>query len=135
VRTYALEETGETRPLPGWLREDGDATSTVAVTGPSDEEFGELMQQSIIGMARSQEIHYSSAFTYTTDLEALDFDPPEGIGVSFTHADPRGWAAVFTHPTADRLCGLAYGFRRPPGWVPGAILCGRRSAPTGEPGA
>lgn len=132
VRSYALRETGETRPLPAWLL--GDAAETPAATGPSEEEFDELMVRSIRQMAMAQEIHYSSELTYTTDLEALDFDPPQGLGVSFTDAGPRGWAAVFTHPTGDRICGLAYGFRVPPGWRPGAINCGPPSAPVEAPG-
>ncbi|MGD8281333.1 MAG: hypothetical protein PVI31_03935 [Gemmatimonadota bacterium] len=134
VRVYTLTGTGETVPLPGWLQ--GPASGAApAAAGPDAEEFNALMTSSIKRMASAQEIHYSTAFTYTTELDSLDFEPPEGIGVAFTHADRRGWAAVFTHPTADRLCGLAYGFRVPAGWVPGQVSCGERSSPPGEPGA
>jgi hypothetical protein len=134
VRVYPIVDTGGIRPVPTWLQETPGATPTE--TGPTDEEFQELMRESIRGMAMSQEIHYSTAFTYTTALDSLErFDPPEGLGVHFTHATSRGWAAVFTHATADRLCGIAYGAGGPPGWQMGAINCGAPSAPLTPPGA
>ena len=126
VRSYRLTETGATRPPPAWL---GAELSPVAeIPAVDDAELMDLMRQAIMSMARAQEIHYSSAYSYTTRVDSLRFEPPEGIEVSFTHADPRGWAAVFTHPSVDRLCGLAYGSGAPAGWVPGAINCGPSSA-------
>ena len=73
----------------------------------------------------AQEIHYSTEMSYTTEIAALDaFERPEGIGIDFVIGDARGWAAVFTHPSLDRLCALAYGFNIPPGWMPGSVVCG-----------
>jgi hypothetical protein len=134
VRAYGLVETGETRPVPDWLQ-GADSVAVAATPAPDDEELMALMRGAIRSMASAQEIHYSSAYTYTTAIDSLRFEPPEGLGVAFTHAHPRGWAAVFTHPSVDRLCGLAYGADAPPGWVPGAIMCGPRSAAPAAPGS
>lgn len=127
VRSYDLVATGETAPAPEWMRRDPAAAPAVA---PLDEEaFYQLMRQAIIQMASHQEIHYSDHYTYTTALDSLDLEIPEGLVVTFTEAHTRGWAAVFTHPGGDRMCGLGYGAVVPPGWEPGAIDCGPASTP------
>ncbi|MGE0158399.1 MAG: hypothetical protein AB7T31_03250 [Gemmatimonadales bacterium] len=127
VRVYRVAESGTTRPVPAWLV----TTDSVRVSppGPTDAELRDLMRQSIRGMAMAQEIHYSSHLTYTTAIDSLEFERPTDLGISFTHANARGWAAVFTHASVDRLCALAYGFGTPPGWSPGGMLCGPESAP------
>lgn len=133
VRAYRLVDTGEREPVPAWLR--GGSTVAAAEPAPDDEELMRLMVGAIRSMARAQEIHYSTAMSYTTDVEALSaFERPEGLGVAFTRGDPRGWSAVFTHPAVDRVCGLAYGFETPPGWMPGKVVCAPAPAasPAGE---
>jgi hypothetical protein len=127
VRAYRLADTGTRRPVPAWLlAADSVATGTPA---PTDAELRDLMRESIRGMAMAQEMHYSTSFTYTTAMDSLDFERSADLGISFTHANRRGWAAVFTHPSVDRLCALAYGFGTPPGWSPGGVLCGPASVP------
>ena len=121
VRSYRLEDTRETRAVPAWLNE---AESFITMEVPPDPEaLMTLMRESIKQMASRQEIHYASNMTYTTRLDALEFEQPEGLEVDFVIANARGWAAVFTHPGMDRVCGLGYGFVVPPGWVPGMIVC------------
>jgi hypothetical protein len=127
VRAYRVADTGRRVPLPTWLTA-ADSVATAA-PAPTDAELRDLMRESIRGMARAQEIHYSTAFTYTTAMDSLDFERPADLGISFAHADERGWAAVFTHPSVDRLCALAYGFGTPPGWSNGGILCGPAATP------
>ena len=128
VRGYRLNDTGETRPVPGWLQ--GSESTVAGSPAPDQEELLELMNQAIRMMASAQEIYYSRAYTYTTLVDSLSFEQPEGIEIDFTQANARGWAAVFTHSAIDRVCGLAYGFGIPPGWPPGRITCGPPSAPS-----
>jgi hypothetical protein len=125
VHAYGLTDTGVTRQPPSWVVLVDSASITTPT--PTDEELRTLMRESIRDMARAQEMHYSTSFTYTTALDSLDFEPPAELGISFAHANARGWAAVFTHPSIDRLCALAYGFGTPPGWAPGGISCGPAS--------
>lgn len=102
----------------------GDAPASAgSAPAPSDEELMELFLGAIREMARAQEIHYAGNMTYTTRIDSLRWERPEEIEVDFVAADPRGWAGVFTHPSADRICGLGYGNASPPGWRPGAVLC------------
>jgi hypothetical protein len=126
VRAYRIADSGTRRPSPEWLTVDSLAPTPPP---PTDAELRDLMRGSIRGMAVAQEMHYSTSFTYTTAIDSLDFERPPDLGISFTHANARGWAAVFTHASVDRLCALAYGFGTPPGWSPGSIVCGPASAP------
>jgi len=128
VRVYELGETDEVRPVPAWLT---GAESAITMEVPPDpDELMELMRGAIIQMASKQEIYYSTSMTYTTRLDSLEFEQPEGLEVGFVMANARGWAAVFTHPGMDRVCALAYGFVVPPGWAPGRITCAPESTPT-----
>lgn len=121
ARAYELQETVQTRPMPAWLT-GAESIVTLEVL-PDPDELLRLMTASIKQMATRQEIHYSSNMTYTTRLDSLEFEQPEGLEVDFVIANARGWAAVFTHPGMDRVCALGYGFVVPPGWVPGMVIC------------
>lgn len=134
ARAYALGPSGASTAPPSWV-------TGVVAPGPASGESmteDELMAEirsAIKQMASAQEIHYSSNMTYTTDLEALDaFEEPESISVDFVRADARGWAGVFSHASIDRICGLAYGFGTPPGWVPGMVICAQDIVPESPEG-
>jgi hypothetical protein len=127
VRAYAVEETGRRRATPGWL---SAAPPDAGPTPATDEK--EIRAQIAAGLktlASAQEIHYASHSSYTADIDSLGWERPEGMMVDFVNADRRGWVAVFTHPGFDRICGLGYGFTVPPGWPPGAIICGPAATP------
>jgi hypothetical protein len=128
VRAHRLIETEDTAPTPSWLLGEGEVESAAP---PDEEALTDLMRDAIKEMARAQEIHYASNGSYTSDIHSLErFEKPEDIGVDFAVGSARGWAAVFTHPAVDRVCGLAYGFDHPPGWTPGTIVCGPHAATT-----
>lgn len=124
VRAYALVETGEEVRPPAWLTEPAPAAPTEA---PDEAAFTEAIKGALMGMARAQEIHYSTALTYTARLDSLEWERPQDVEVDVVQASPRGWVVVFTHPGLERICGLGYGFTVPPGWSPGAIVCGPTS--------
>lgn len=130
ARVYELAPTGTSVTPPSWLDRTtgGDTGGDVSGSNESmsEDELMAEIRSAIRQMAGAQEIHYSSNFTYTTDLEALEaFDAPESIVVDFVRGDARGWAGVFSHASIDRICGLAYGFGTPPGWMPGMVICAR----------
>lgn len=128
VRALDLAPAGETTAPPSWMH-GGDPAGSVEPP-PDAEAFREEIRTTVMALARAQEIHYSTAFTYTADLEALEeFEGPAEVTVDFVDAGPRGWTAVFAHPRLGYVCGLGYGFTLPPGWVPGMIVC------ADEPGA
>lgn len=127
VRAYRLADSGGVRSVPAWLT--GAESAVSSQVPPDEEELLDLMRQSIRMMASAQEIHYSDHYSYTTLIDSLTrFEQPEGIEIDFTIGNARGWGAVFTHPSLDRVCGLAYGYNIPPGWVPGQIVCGPESS-------
>ena len=131
VRAYHLVDTGETRPTPAWLL--GSRSTATAEAPPDEEALLASMRGAIQSMARAQEIHYSTAMSYTTSLAALsEFELPEALLVDLLRGDARGWAVVFTHPAVDRLCALAYGYDTPPGWRRGSVACGPATRPNGS---
>jgi|FLOH01.1.fsa_nt_gi hypothetical protein len=123
VRAYRLSASAQTRQAPAWLLSEPVAPPMDGVA-PDEAEVRALTVSTIKNLASHQEIHYSTALSYTTDLGALgDFEIPEGLEIDFLIGNARGWAAVFAHPDFDRLCGLAYGYMILPGWSPGQVNC------------
>jgi hypothetical protein len=120
VRAYRISLTGDARTAPAWMLEP----PAEAVPAPDQEAFITSIRAAVRALARAQEIHWAAAGTYTARLDSLDWERPEGVVVDLAIAGPRGWGAVFTHPGLDRICALFYGYTMPPGWEPGAILCG-----------
>jgi hypothetical protein len=127
VHAYRLTDTGVTGQPPPWVVAVDSAS--IATPAPTDEELRTVMLESIRGMAMAQEMNYARRYTYTTEIDSLEFEKPAELEIAFSHANARGWAAVFTHASIDRLCALAYGFGTPPGWAPGGISCGPASTP------
>ncbi len=123
ARVYGVSATEESVPSPAWLTHHQRAEPDPDTPMTEDELMAEI-RSSIKQMASAQEIHYSTAMTYTTDLAALEaFEQPEAVVVDFVRADARGWAGGFSHASIDRIGGLAHGFGTPPGWTPGMVIC------------
>jgi hypothetical protein len=121
VRAYDVADTGTEEPTPLWLAAPPDSSTAP----PADEkEVRTAIVAALKTLAGAQEIHYASHYTYTSNVDSLEWEKPEGLTVDFVNAGPRGWVAVFTHPGFDRICGMGYGFTIPPGWTPGKITCG-----------
>ena len=131
VRAYGMEDTGRKARTPDWLRAMSDTTTVAPV---DEKEVRAEIVMAVKTMASAEEIHWATHSTYTTEVDSLKWERPKDVMVDFIHADARGWAAVFTRPGFDRLCGLAYGADPPSGWTPGRILCGPPAAPTSAPG-
>jgi len=129
VRAYELRETGATSAAPAWLT---SPESRPDVPAPEEAEFLAMIRNAIKQMASAQEIHYATHYSYTSEIDSLTWEAPEGLVVDFVDAGTRGWTAVFTHPGFDRICGLSYGFDVPAGWRPGAIVCGPAAAHASE---
>lgn len=131
VRAYGISNTGTRASLPAWLT---SAAPTEPLDAPDQDAFMGQIRTAFRGLASAQEIHYSTAMTYTARLDSLKWAQPEDVVVDVINAGPRGWVAVFTHPALDRICALGYGYTVPPGWAPGGVLCGPPSARTVEGG-
>ena len=124
VRAYRIEPTGESAPVPAWLHGTDEATAADG-PAPDQDEFTSLIRGELKHMASAQEIYYSQHYSYTTDIDSLEAFRPsdESIEIDFLFAGTRAWGAVFSHPAVDRICGLAYGFTIPAGWIPGKVMC------------
>lgn len=132
ARVLDLTPTESAATPPAWIEGPSSTEATVASAEevPTEDELMDLVRSSIRSIASAQEIHYSTAMSYTTDLDALgDIDAPDALTVHIAHANPRGWVGIFTHDASDRACALGYGFTVPAGWSPGYAAC---APPTGS---
>lgn len=130
ARVYTFRRTDEQASTPTWMIEPA-ATPEGSAEAPSDDEVLDRIRPVIRAMASQQEIHYSSAMSYTSDISELeDLHLPDGLHVDVPVAGPRGWVGIFVYRDAGRACALGYGFTMPPGWPPGQMAC----APTGQGG-
>jgi len=82
------------------------------------------MRAAIKYLASYQEMHYSTAGTYTDDLEQFDgWEPPRGVTVRVVNATPRGWTIVMIDDRTGATCGMSYGLVTPVGWPGGTVVC------------
>ncbi|MEM7414210.1 MAG: hypothetical protein AAF389_01865 [Gemmatimonadota bacterium] len=129
ARAYTVSDSGTEATPPAWIG-GAPGASPPAEEVPTEEELMDLVRSSIRSIASAQEMHYSTAFSYTADLAELgDIQAPEALMVHIAQANDRGWVGIFTHAASDRACVLGYGFTIPAGWSPGYVAC---APPTGS---
>ena len=68
------------------------------------------VQTDLRQLAVAQERYHMANFTYTADIEALEFEESSGVTVTVNSATNTGWAASATHVAdGDILCGVYVG--------------------------
>lgn len=61
-------------------------------------------------LAAHEEGYFADELTYTTDVDALEYVPSEGISVTVHYATSLGWLATATHASLQGVkCELYYG--------------------------
>lgn len=128
IRRYRLDKPAGSPAGPGLDHSLSDEAPTPAPRRTQAEEEALAPLRSVTkSLASLQEIHYSEAYSYTTDLEVLFSDPrfglPDGVRVQILFADDRGWMGTVTDEASGQYCALAYGFYIPMGWSPGTVVC------------
>jgi prepilin-type N-terminal cleavage/methylation domain-containing protein len=72
--------------------------------------FEAAMQSDLKAISVHQEHYFEEHSTYAPTIGGLtSFTPSDGVNVQITHAERTGWAAVATHTSALRRCGLFIG--------------------------
>jgi hypothetical protein len=124
IREYGIEKPPRSARGPGLseVRALEDA-SVEYVVGEVPAEIATALASLFKNMAGKQEINYSTAMSYTSDLEELEMEVPTGIRVDFIEATPRGWTGVVTHTATGAHCVLSYGNNTPMGWQGGSLIC------------
>lgn len=94
--------------------------------------YRSALKSDLKNIAVQQDLYFSANFSYTTDLTALDFNTSEGVVVSITEADNRGWAVTGSHSglPGNEGCAIYFGDATPaptPGGTtpsqPGLVVC------------
>lgn len=72
--------------------------------------YRSAMLSDLKALSHSQEVHHNINYSYSTDLDALDFESSEGVVVTVNAATARGWGATATHlGVATGQCGVFHG--------------------------
>jgi len=133
VRLYTLEKpAGTPRPPEGFKPsvELGGAPgggSPGQTPEPISEEILANMRSILKNLASREEIHYSRAMTYTTDLDALDVtlrgEAEKSLEIGIPFAGTEGWMVTMRHRPSGRMCAMVYGYFVPMGWMAGQVIC------------
>lgn len=91
--------------------------------------FRATLSSDLKNLATEQELYYRDALSYSSDLDALEFELSDGVEVTVNEANNEGWAAVAVHeglPDTDQ-CGIYQGKASPAGGDPadrpGVVMC------------
>jgi len=75
-----------------------------------EKAFVSAMKADLRNLASLQEVYHNSNFTFTTDLNALDFDASDGVTITFGEATGTGWSASAAHAgLANESCAFFHG--------------------------
>lgn len=88
--------------------------------------YASSLKSDLKNLSAMQESYFYSNETYSNNLGAVGFQPTNGVILSITEADGRGWSATATHPAAFPLtCAVFYGQAAPiaPAISEGVINC------------
>jgi prepilin-type N-terminal cleavage/methylation domain-containing protein len=88
--------------------------------------YASSLKSDLKNLSSSQEDHFYTNETYSTNIGALNFKPSPGVVLTITEATVGGWSATTTHPAAFPLtCAVFYGNASPvaPATIEGVVHC------------
>lgn len=89
------------------------------------------MKSSLRNLATAQEIYYSDGhWTYTKNLNRLEFVEHSGVTVTVVEATTTGWSATAKSSDTGATCAIYYGNAKaiPPATQPGVVSCTDRAS-------
>ncbi|MDH5758825.1 MAG: prepilin-type N-terminal cleavage/methylation domain-containing protein [Gemmatimonadota bacterium] len=91
-----------------------------------EKAFYSAMGADLRNLASLQELYHNTFYTYSTDLNALEFTNSDAVVVLVGEATGTGWSATATHAGVPAgLCGFYHGAAAQvsPAIVPGVVTC------------
>lgn len=88
--------------------------------------YAASIKSDLRNLSASQEDYFYFNETYANDVSLVNFDGSNGVTITITEADGRGWSATATHPSAFPLtCAVFYGDAAPvaPATLEGVVEC------------
>lgn len=104
----SAHKRGSLPPTPSTA---GSATERAALTA--------LLQQLVM----KQEAAYADSASYTTSIDRLRVDVPNGVRIAILEATNRGWLAMAFHEATRTTCVMGVGARLVIGWNEAAPYC------------
>ena len=96
-----------------------------------EKAYFSAMKSDLKNLQSQQEIYYSNPannYTYTDDLDALEFAPSQGVTAAIGEASNTGWSATAEHAALDnatQTCAVYVGEAAAvdPATQPGVVTC------------
>ncbi len=86
-----------------------------------EKAFVSTIKSDLKNLATHQEIHHNDAYTYSTSLSTLNYQPSSGVTITINEATGAGWAATAAHAgLVTDHCGIYQGNAAVAGGDPGA---------------
>ncbi len=88
--------------------------------------YASSLKSDLRNLSSSEEDFFYYNETYTGTVAGLNFAPSNGVQLTIVEANPRGWSATATHPSAAPLtCAVFYGQAAPvfPAVAEGVVSC------------
>ncbi len=93
-----------------------------------EKAFVSTIKVDLKNLATFQELHHNDAYTYSTSLSTLNYEPSSGVTITINEATGQGWAATAAHAgLITDHCGIYQGNAAAaggdPGLAEGVIAC------------
>jgi prepilin-type N-terminal cleavage/methylation domain-containing protein len=88
--------------------------------------YAAAIKSDLRNLSSAQEDYFYFNETYANDVTLTNFDGSDGVTITITESDARGWSATATHPSAFPLiCAVYYGDAAPvaPATAEGVVGC------------
>ena len=105
----------------GGTHKRGNLPSTPSTAGQASERttLTALLQRLVM----KQEMAYADSASYTTSIDRLRVDVPNGVRLAILEATNRGWLAMAFHEATRTTCVMGVGARMVIGWNEAAPYC------------
>lgn len=105
----------------GGTHKRGNLPSTPSTAGQASERttLTALLQRLVM----KQEMAYADSVSYTTSIDRLRVDVPNGVRLAILEATNRGWLAMAFHEATRTTCVMGVGARMVIGWNEAAPYC------------
>ena len=91
-----------------------------------EKAYLSAMKSDLRNLANLQDVYYNDNYQYSNNTAALEFQPTEGVTVTFAEATNTGWSASATHAgLPNAVCAIFHGSAAPltPATVISVVQC------------
>ena len=88
-----------------------------------EKAYVAAMKSDLRNLATAEESYFADFQTYTTTKTAMNYTESQGVTVTVSAADGKGWAASTVHNATSKTCQVGFGADSIAGVGDGVIKC------------